>query len=102
LIISIARVFVGMNEVLILYVTNSFFHFFIDRRDNHSWAGTLPVGENIVVIAVASGHRDGAFHACCFSRDELKRMTPIGRRKERRTGRSGWRSIRENGGKITT
>ena len=39
--------------------------------------GTLPVGENIVLIAVAAVHRDEAFRACRFCIDELKRVTPI-------------------------
>jgi molybdopterin synthase catalytic subunit/molybdopterin converting factor small subunit len=39
--------------------------------------GTIPVGENIVLIAVASVHRDEAFRACSFCIDELKRITPI-------------------------
>jgi len=39
--------------------------------------GILPVGENIVLIAVASVHRDEAFKACRFCIDELKRITPI-------------------------
>ncbi len=39
--------------------------------------GTLPVGENIVLIAVAAGHRDEAFRACRFCIDELKKITPI-------------------------
>ncbi len=39
--------------------------------------GTIPVGEDIVLIAVASGHRDEAFRACRFCIDELKRITPI-------------------------
>jgi len=39
--------------------------------------GTLPVGENIVLIAVAASHRDEAFAACRFCIDELKRITPI-------------------------
>ena len=39
--------------------------------------GTIRVGENIVLIAVASGHRDEAFKACRFCIDELKRITPI-------------------------
>jgi molybdopterin synthase catalytic subunit len=39
--------------------------------------GTLPVGENIVLIAVAAVHRDEAFKACRFCIDELKRITPI-------------------------
>jgi molybdopterin synthase catalytic subunit len=39
--------------------------------------GTVPVGEDIVLIAVAAGHRDEAFKACRFCIDELKRITPI-------------------------
>jgi MoaE-MoaD fusion protein len=39
--------------------------------------GTMPVGDDIVLIAVASGHRDEAFKACRFCIDELKRITPI-------------------------
>jgi len=39
--------------------------------------GTIPVGDNIVLIVVASRHRDEAFKACRFCIDELKRITPI-------------------------
>lgn len=39
--------------------------------------GTIPVGENIVLIAVAAMHREEAFKACRFCIDELKRITPI-------------------------
>jgi hypothetical protein len=39
--------------------------------------GTIPVGENIVLIVVAAEHRDAAFKACRFCIDELKRITPI-------------------------
>jgi molybdopterin converting factor subunit 1 len=39
--------------------------------------GVIPIGENIVLIAVASGHREEAFKACRFCIDELKRTTPI-------------------------
>jgi molybdopterin synthase catalytic subunit len=39
--------------------------------------GTLPVGENIVLIVAAGVHRDEAFKACRFCIDELKRITPI-------------------------
>lgn len=39
--------------------------------------GTLPVGENIVLIIAAAVHRDEAFRACRFCIDELKRITPI-------------------------
>jgi len=39
--------------------------------------GTMPVGEDIVLIAVAACHRDEAFKACRFCIDELKRIIPI-------------------------
>lgn len=39
--------------------------------------GTIPIGENIVLIVVAAVHRDEAFRACRFCIDELKRITPI-------------------------
>ncbi len=39
--------------------------------------GSLPIGENIVLIVVAAEHRDAAFQGCRFCIDELKRITPI-------------------------
>lgn len=39
--------------------------------------GTIPAGENIVLVGVASQHRDEAFKACRFCIDELKRIMPI-------------------------
>jgi molybdopterin converting factor subunit 1 len=39
--------------------------------------GMIPVGEDIVLIAVAACHRNEAFKACRFCIDELKRITPI-------------------------
>lgn len=39
--------------------------------------GTIGINDNIVLIAVASGHRDEAFKACRFCIDELKKITPI-------------------------
>ncbi len=39
--------------------------------------GTIPVGEDIVLIVVAAGHRSEAFKACRFCIDELTRITPI-------------------------
>lgn len=50
--------------------------------------GVLPVGENIVLIAVAAGHRDEAFRACRFCIDELKRITPIWKRETTPEGES--------------
>jgi molybdopterin converting factor subunit 1 len=48
--------------------------------------GTMPVGEDIVLIVVAAGHRDEAFQACRFCIDELKRITPIWKKETTRGG----------------
>jgi molybdopterin converting factor subunit 1 len=48
--------------------------------------GTLPIGENIVLIAVAAVHRDEAFKACRFCIDELKRTTPIWKKETTQEG----------------
>lgn len=48
--------------------------------------GLLPVGEDIVLIAVAAGHRDEAFKACRFCIDELKRITPIWKKETTEEG----------------
>jgi molybdopterin synthase catalytic subunit len=48
--------------------------------------GTLPVGENIVLIVVAAAHRDDAFRACRFCIDELKRITPIWKKETTQDG----------------
>jgi molybdopterin synthase catalytic subunit len=50
--------------------------------------GTLPVGENIVLITVAAVHREEAFRACRFCIDELKRITPIWKRESTPDGES--------------
>ncbi len=39
--------------------------------------GKIRIGENIVLIVAAAEHRKGAFKACEFAIDELKRITPI-------------------------
>jgi len=39
--------------------------------------GRLAIGEASVVIAVASGHRQGAFEACRYAIDRVKEMVPI-------------------------
>lgn len=48
--------------------------------------GTIPVGDNIVLILVSSGHRDEAFRACRFVIDELKRITPIWKKETTQDG----------------
>jgi len=39
--------------------------------------GDLDVGDNIVYIGVAAGHRDEGFAACRYIIEELKRRVPI-------------------------
>jgi len=51
--------------------------------------GTIPVGESIVLIAVASVHRNEAFKACSFCIDELKKIAPIWK-KETTTNGEVW------------
>ena len=50
----------GVNEVVII-------HRF----------GSLRLGDNIILIAVASGHRKEAFPACQYVIDEIKKRVPI-------------------------
>jgi len=48
--------------------------------------GDIQIGENIVLVIAAAEHRDEAFHACRWSIDELKRITPIWKREYRSDG----------------
>jgi len=43
--------------------------------------GHIEIGEDIVVIAAASAHRNDAFMACEWAISELKRTTPIWKRE---------------------
>ncbi len=43
--------------------------------------GRLKVGEIILVILVASAHRDEAFKACRYILEELKRRAPLWKRE---------------------
>jgi molybdopterin synthase catalytic subunit len=45
--------------------------------------GRLQVGEQIVLVAVASGHRAAAFEACHFLIDYLKTRAPFWKQEER-------------------
>ena len=44
--------------------------------------GRLEPGDRIVLVAVASGHRDAAFEACRFLIDWLKTQAPFWKREE--------------------
>ncbi len=51
--------------------------------------GTVPAGEVCVVVAVATGHREGSFAACRFLIDMLKATVPIWK-KEITVSNSRW------------
>jgi len=51
--------------------------------------GRLDVRENIVLVAVSSGHRGEAFDACRYVIDELKKRVPIWKRESTPEG-SRW------------
>jgi molybdopterin synthase catalytic subunit len=51
--------------------------------------GRLEIGETSVLIAVCSAHRAGAFDACRFGIDTLKRNVPIWKKEYSRDG-SAW------------
>ena len=48
--------------------------------------GHMEIGEDIVIIAAASAHRNDAFMACEWAITELKRTTPIWKRETTATG----------------
>ena len=43
----------------------------------HHRVGTLRVGDGILLIAVAAGHRPEAFDACRYCIEEIKRRVPL-------------------------
>jgi molybdopterin synthase catalytic subunit len=51
--------------------------------------GKLVIGDTIVLIVVAAGHRKEAFRACEFIIDRLKETVPIWKKEETRDG-SRW------------
>lgn len=48
--------------------------------------GDIRIGDNIVLIAAASAHRNDAFMACEWAITELKRTTPIWKRETTQEG----------------
>jgi molybdopterin synthase catalytic subunit len=52
--------------------------------------GPLAVGETAVAIAVSAAHREGAFAACRYVIEELKRRVPIWKRERYRDGTEAW------------
>jgi molybdopterin synthase catalytic subunit len=52
--------------------------------------GRLEIGEIVVVIAVASGHRREGFEACQYAIDRLKEIVPIWKKEFYAEGSSSW------------
>ena len=64
----------------------------VDARLVHR-LGTLAVGDNIVAVAVAAGHRDSGFEAARWLIDRLKEEVPIWK-KEVSGGVGRWKEVR--------
>jgi molybdopterin synthase catalytic subunit len=52
--------------------------------------GRIPVGEDIMMVAVASAHRTAAFEAAMFLMDYLKTRAPFWKSEEHRDGARAW------------
>jgi molybdopterin synthase catalytic subunit len=52
--------------------------------------GTINVGEPIVLVGTASGHRAEALEACAFLIDRLKTDAPFWKKEHRADGSSHW------------
>jgi len=55
--------------------------------------GRLGVGENAVVIAVSSGHRDDAFVACRRLIESIKVELPVWKRQIEADGSTAWKGL---------
>jgi molybdopterin synthase catalytic subunit len=52
--------------------------------------GTVPVGEASIAIAAAAPHRDGAFTACRYVIEEVKKRLPIWKKELHADGTTTW------------
>ena len=58
--------------------------------------GPLAPGEQIVLVAVASRHRDAAFEACRFIMDFLKTEAPFWKKEATTDGEERWVDARDS------
>ena len=58
--------------------------------------GELSPGDNIVLVATASAHRQAAFEAAGFLMDYLKTRAPFWKKETSPEGESSWVEAREN------
>ena len=63
--------------------------FDIESADIIHRIGKLAIGDTIVLIVVAAGHRKDAFRACEYVIDRLKETVPIWKKEETKDG-SRW------------
>ncbi len=52
--------------------------------------GVIPVGEASIAIAAAAPHRDGAFAACRYVIEEVKKRLPVWKKELREDGSEQW------------
>jgi molybdopterin synthase catalytic subunit len=52
--------------------------------------GNVPVGEASIAIAAAAPHRDGAFAACRYAIEEVKKRLPIWKKELHADGTATW------------
>lgn len=77
----------------------------IEAEAAHRWSldaslvihryGRLEPGDNIVLVAVASRHRQAAFEAAAFIMDFLKTRAPFWKKETRPDGSGGWVDARD-------
>jgi|TARA_R110002072_G_scaffold517_37_gene3297 molybdopterin synthase catalytic subunit len=58
--------------------------------------GRLEPGEQIVLVAAASAHREAAFQACHFLIDWLKTKAPFWKQEEGAQGKTSWVDARDS------
>lgn len=61
----------------------------LDARCVHR-VGALAIGDLAVWVGVTAAHRDGAFAACRYVIDEVKKRVPIWKNEHYADGESGW------------
>lgn len=86
----------GMTEKIINHIcSEAISRWSIEKIRIVHRVGELNVGEQIVFVGVASGHRHEAFSACEFIMDNLKTRAPFWK-KERTTDSTRWIDARSS------
>ena len=64
--------------------------------------GRIAVDEQIVLVAVAAGHRDEAYRASRFLIDKLKTTAPFWKKEHRADGTCGWVAAKASDGRAAS